>query len=90
MGSLIAILVLLAGGYLVSLRLHPYRKCRSCKGTGRNWGSIYKYSLRACSSCGGNGRRARLGVSTFHRNGQVWGERKPGETVAKRGKNFGR
>jgi hypothetical protein len=34
--TLIAIALLGAGGYLVSLRVHPYRKCRSCGTSGRH------------------------------------------------------
>jgi DnaJ-class molecular chaperone len=49
--------------YLVSLRLHPYRKCRWCAGSGRHFGSLFKYAQRPCRHCGGAGRRLRYGRS---------------------------
>jgi hypothetical protein len=90
MGQLLLIAAVATVCYLVSLRLHPWRACRSCKGAGRHKGSVFTYSSRGCTSCGGNGRRARLGVHVFHRRALVWGESKPAEATAKRGQNFGR
>jgi DnaJ-class molecular chaperone len=90
MGLLIVIVVIVILGYLVSLRLHPWRRCRACQGTGRHFGTVWKSSHRMCTSCGGNGRRARLGINTFHRHGQVWGERMPIKAAEKRSRNFGR
>jgi len=90
MGTLLAIGGILLLAYLISLHLHPNRKCRPCGGTGRHAGTVFRYSTRQCTSCGGNGRRARLGLHVFHRGGRVWGERKPDEASARRGKNFGR
>jgi hypothetical protein len=90
MGALIVLAIIAAVGYLVSLRLHPWHRCGSCKGTGRQFGAFFKGSHRLCTSCGGNGRRARLGVRTFHGGGQTWGERAPGQATAKRARNLGR
>ena len=90
MGTLILIAAVLFAGYLISLRLHPYRACSSCKGSGRHFGSMFTYSHRQCTSCGGNGRRGRAGLNVIHRGGPNWGERTPGQAAAKRGKNFGR
>lgn len=59
---LVIIAVLIVAGYLVSLRVHPYSRCRACKGGGRHWGSVYKYAQRPCRSCGGSGRHDRLGA----------------------------
>jgi DnaJ-class molecular chaperone len=87
---LILLAVIAVVGYLASLRAHPWRRCRACKGTGRHSGSVFKYSQRACASCGGNGRRARLGMYAFHGNRQVWGEQAPIRAAAKRSRNFGR
>lgn len=36
MAALILLALLGAGGYLVSLRVHPYRKCGSCGTSGRH------------------------------------------------------
>jgi hypothetical protein len=90
MGHLLLIGAVLLLGYLISLRLHPNRKCRACKGVGRHAGSVFRYSTRQCVRCGGNGRRARLGIHVFHGGGRTWGERKPDEATARRARNFGR
>jgi hypothetical protein len=90
MGTLLLIGGAVALSYLVSLRLHPNRGCRRCKSTGKQFGSVYSRTHRQCVACGGNGRRARLGVRVFHPGRANWGERKPDETSARRGRNFGR
>jgi hypothetical protein len=90
MGTLLLIGGVIAAGYLISLRLHPWRVCGPCKGSGRHKGAFYTYATRSCTSCGGNGRRARLGVHVFHRGALTWGERAPAQASAKRGQNFGR
>lgn len=90
MATLVVLGAILLVAYLVSLRLHPMRRCRPCKGTGRHFGAVFKSSHRGCTSCGGNGRRARLGVNLLHRGGLVWGERAPARASAERERNFGR
>jgi DnaJ-class molecular chaperone len=90
MGTLIVPALIVVIGYLLSLRLHPWHKCRRCRGRGHHTGAVFKYSRRACTSCGGNGRRARLGVRVFHGGRQVWGERVPAAVSEERGKNLGR
>ena len=62
MGLLIVLLVLLGAGYLISLRLHPFRRCPACRGTGRHRGGFFTYSHRRCRRCGGGSRQHRLGV----------------------------
>lgn len=86
--AILALIALVA--YLVSLRLHPNRACRACKGTGRHRGSVFKYAQRSCTSCGGNGRRGRLGVRVIHGGARVWGETRPERTTEERGRNLGR
>jgi len=54
-----AVLVL---GYLLSLVLHPYARCSTCKGSPRHYGSIFSRAFRLCSACGGSGRERRLGA----------------------------
>jgi hypothetical protein len=90
MTPLLVIAGIALAAYLISLLLHPWRVCGSCKGQGRHKGALFTYATRSCTSCGGNGRRARLGVMMFHGGRQVWGERAPGVASAKRSKNFGR
>ncbi|HEY6749475.1 MAG TPA: hypothetical protein VI357_27625 [Mycobacteriales bacterium] len=70
-GVLMIIIVVIVGGYLVSGYLHPFRPCRSCKGTGVHRGSIYRRSTRSCTSCGGRGRLRRAAAP---RAGQAFGE----------------
>jgi DnaJ-class molecular chaperone len=58
-------LLLLAVGvfavYVVSLSLHPNRKCNRCKGAGRHTGAVFSYAQRPCNSCKGRGVHPRLG-----------------------------
>ncbi len=60
-----AILLVVFGGYLVSLRIHPLRKCQVCKMTGRHFGSAFMNSYRRCRRCGGTGCVERLGARDF-------------------------
>jgi DnaJ-class molecular chaperone len=61
----IGIAILLIVSYFVSTRIHPVRRCATCGGTGRHWGSIYKGSFRPCRTCSGSGRRDRVGTKIF-------------------------
>lgn len=90
MRDLIVILAVVFAVYLISLRLHPWRRCRPCGGTGRHVGAVFTYSSRLCHFCGGNGRRARLGVYVFYRSALTWGERAPMAAAERRGRNLGR
>jgi hypothetical protein len=59
------VIVIVAVGYLVSLRIHPLTKCPTCKMTGRHFGGVFKNSYRPCRRCRGSGRRDRLGTQVF-------------------------
>lgn len=61
----ILLIAVLFGGYLVSLRVHPLRKCPVCKMTGRHFGAVFTNTYRRCRHCGGTGRRDRLGTQLF-------------------------
>jgi DnaJ-class molecular chaperone len=63
--ALLVVIAVFVVGYLISLRIHPLRKCPVCKMTGRHWGSIYTYSYRRCRRCGGTGRLDRWGTQAF-------------------------
>jgi DnaJ-class molecular chaperone len=65
MGSLILLFAVFFGGYLISLRIHPLRKCPVCKMTGRHFGSVFTNSYRRCRNCEGTGRRDRWGTQVF-------------------------
>jgi DnaJ-class molecular chaperone len=52
--------VLYAIAYAISLRLHPYRNCRKCRGSGKHRGAVFERAFRACRACDGSGRQLRL------------------------------
>jgi DnaJ-class molecular chaperone len=66
MGWLVLVAVIALVGYAVSTRLHPLRRCRTCKGTGRLFGSFYKGSYRRCAKCEGRGQLDRAGAKVFY------------------------
>lgn len=66
---------LLAIAYVLSLLLHPHRRCRNCNGTGREPGSMFTWGDRPCSRCGGGPRHRRWGVQVLSPQKPVWGER---------------
>ncbi|MCP2337881.1 hypothetical protein [Actinomadura rupiterrae] len=55
--------LLLMGSYLVSIRRHPYRTCRRCKGTGKKHSTHFNNAFRACDACGGTARQHRPGAT---------------------------
>ncbi len=57
--------VLFALGYMVSLYIHPYRKCSSCGGSGKHSGTMFTHSFRTCRTCNGSSRQPRLGARVF-------------------------
>ncbi len=77
--SIVAFLAIYGGligvAFIGSLFRHPYRRCRSCKGTGRQPGSMFFWSDRACTSCGGSPRHRRWGVQALSSDKPVWAER---------------
>ncbi len=54
--------------WAVSLLLHPYTECGSCKGTPRSYGSIATRSFRLCPACSGTGRQLRVGARMWPQN----------------------
>jgi DnaJ-class molecular chaperone len=65
MTALIVIVLIAGTGYLISVRIHPLKRCPACKSTGRHFGSVYSYAHRRCRACGGTGRKDRLGAKVF-------------------------
>jgi hypothetical protein len=63
---LVLVIVVIAVGYLVSLRLHPLRKCRSCNMSGRHFGGVFSYAYRRCRRCEGRGQLDRFGTQIFY------------------------
>jgi hypothetical protein len=64
--GLIVAAVLLAAGYLLSLRLNPRVRHGACNGTGRATGWIYTWTWHRCAGCVGRGQVIRRGA-------QQWG-----------------
>ncbi|GII03103.1 hypothetical protein [Planobispora takensis] len=56
---LISLAALYGAGYALSIRLHPYRACRRCRGSGKHRGWFFTDAFRACDACGGTGRELR-------------------------------
>jgi DnaJ-class molecular chaperone len=65
MSILIILIIIFIFGYYLSLKAHPFTKCKLCNGRGRHFGTMYTYAYRRCSKCGGSGRKDRLGVRLF-------------------------
>lgn len=65
MTAVFVVAVLFFIGYLVSLKIHPLRKCPVCKMTGRHFGGVFTYSYRRCRKCNGTGRMDRWGTQAF-------------------------
>lgn len=63
--GLIVAAVLLAVGYLVSVRLNPWTAHRGCNGSGRSSGWIYTWTWHRCRGCGGSGRVVRYGAARW-------------------------
>ncbi len=59
---ILAAAAVLAAAFAVSLRVHPWRPCRSCGGSGKSRDAVWKTAFGTCKSCGGKGRRPRPGV----------------------------
>jgi hypothetical protein len=60
--------------WLGSVWLTPFRRCRACKGTGRQTGIMSTWAHRQCPSCAGSGRHRRYNVTTFFGNRLTRGE----------------
>jgi hypothetical protein len=60
--------LVVGGGWLASLWLHPFTACSACGGTPKSFGSVATRSFRLCSRCSGSGRRLRVGARMFARH----------------------
>jgi hypothetical protein len=61
----IAVVAAAAGGYLVSLRIRPWWKCRACGGTGKTRSRIRPGATGTCPRCLG-GKVPRLGIRVLN------------------------
>jgi DnaJ-class molecular chaperone len=62
---IVVIGIVAAFGYYMSLKAHPFTKCKFCNGTARHFGTTFTYAHRRCRKCGGTGRKDRLGARLF-------------------------
>lgn len=53
--------------YWLSLLLHPYNNCRTCKGRGQHRGAVFSWGRRPCHACSGTGTKQRLGAAVIGR-----------------------
>ena len=66
MSVIILIVVVVALGYYLSLRIHPTTRCKRCNASSRHYDLVYSERARhACPDCHGSGRRQRLGARLF-------------------------
>lgn len=71
--------------YLFSLGLHSNRRCRACKGSGRQRGAMFTWGDRPCKTCGGQSRHRRWGVQTFYPQRKTYSERTAPKARTRRG-----
>jgi Zn finger protein HypA/HybF involved in hydrogenase expression len=59
--GVLAVVLILIGGYVLSLYLNPYVTCTKCRGKSRLGGWIFSSSRHYCPKCKGTGLQVRLG-----------------------------
>jgi DnaJ-class molecular chaperone len=57
----LALVLILIGGYVLSLYLNPYVTCSKCRGSSRVHGWVFSHSRHYCPKCRGTGLQVRLG-----------------------------
>ena len=65
MSVFLAIVLIAAFGYYLSLKIYPRTKCKRCDGGRRHYDLVYSERRHLCPECGGSGRRERLGTRLF-------------------------
>jgi hypothetical protein len=61
--------------YVFSLALHSNRRCRTCRGSGRQRAAMFPWADRVCTSCGGASRHRRWGVQLFYSGNRTYAEK---------------
>jgi hypothetical protein len=84
--SLLFYAVFVAVCYAVSLVRHPNRRCRTCRGSGRQRAAMFTWGDRVCTSCGGQSRHRRWGVQLFYPQSRTSAERARAEAGRRRGR----
>jgi len=52
--------------WIASIFFTPFRRCRTCSGTGRQNGRLFTWANRQCPSCAGSGRHRRYLVTGLY------------------------
>ena len=59
--AVLAVAAVVVAGWYVDVRWHPVRRCPSCGGSKKNWGSDTR-RWGTCRRCGGRGDVRRFGA----------------------------
>jgi hypothetical protein len=71
----VVLAALACGGFwLASIYFTPFRRCRTCSGTGRQSGALFTWANRQCPACAGSGRHRRYFVTPIYGDNQTRGE----------------
>lgn len=62
--ALALVVTALVVAYRISVRLHPFTKCGTCRGSGKHFGAVFTSAHRPCADCSGTGRKPRRGSRT--------------------------
>ena len=62
---LLAVVGVLIGAYVVSLKLNPWIKCPKCKNSPKIKGWVATHAHHTCPRCKGTGRQVRWGYKFF-------------------------
>jgi len=84
--SLVTYAVIIAVAYAFSLALHSNRRCRKCRGSGRQRGAMFWWGDRLCTTCGGQSRHRRWGVQAFYPSSKTYAERARARAGLRRGR----
>lgn len=73
----VVITAFIGGGlWLASINRTPFRRCRTCNGTGRQSGALFTWTHRQCPGCAGSGRHRRYFVTSIYGNNRTRGEQR--------------
>jgi len=59
--AVLVLVVIVIGGYYLSLVFNPMVKCSKCHGKPRPQGWVFSYAHHVCPKCDGTGQQVRLG-----------------------------
>jgi DnaJ-class molecular chaperone len=68
--GIVLVLILIGGGYILSLYINPYVTCSKCHGKPKSQGWVFNYSHHICSKCQGTGQQPRWGTRFLKKGSQ--------------------